>query len=175
MSNARGGADRATATAALLAAAAERCGISVSVSAFDFPGEPDSTAAVGSTPEAAAEALRLHGNALFRAGRWEDAERAYTAAHAKAPSAMTLCHRATARLKLGRAADAADDTAAALLLEPHSVRAWLRRAEALAAAGRAADALAVACDGLRTVPRDAPVRQHLQRFTAQMQDAGGAA
>jgi DnaJ family protein C protein 7 len=105
--------------------------------------DPDSAElAAALRPLKRLETRREEGNAAFAAGRWVDAERAYSDALAAdatsaAGTAKLLANRAAARLKLRQWAAAVDDCTACLELDASFVKALMRRATALRELGGA--------------------------------------
>ena len=95
---------------------------------------PDTPSTSTSTP-ADADALRLQGNAAFRAKDWSKAADLYAASMAAHPAPEAATNRAAALLRLGNPAAALASADAALRLRPSSFKAHLRRSQALAALG----------------------------------------
>lgn len=86
---------------------------------------------------AAAEAAKVQGNALFKAGDFAASETAYARALTfDATSVACYANRAAVRLKRGDAEGAAADASCAVALDPGHVKAHHRRAIALTQLGR---------------------------------------
>jgi predicted TPR repeat methyltransferase len=108
-------------------------------------------------PDARFESARQHflaGVAAFDAGRLEDAEASFVAAHALLPQRVsTLINLAATRLQRGRLAEALESADALLALEPRNPDGLFHRATALDRLGRPADALAAYDLALAVEPR----------------------
>ena len=108
---------------------------------------------------AAADALRLQGNAAFGAARYEEAVGYYTDALGHTPrSAILYTNRALALLKLHAHTEAEEDCDAALLIDSAHVKAMLRRAQARHALGKYDMALADLEAALEHEPRNSAAR-----------------
>lgn len=93
------------------------------------------TALCTATPPASLPA----GNAHFRAGEYEHACAAYTAALKEEPDAALYSNRSAARLKLGQAAAALADAQEAVRLRPSWDKAHFRQGCALEELGQLQD------------------------------------
>jgi len=101
------------------------------------PPEPVETLTEEEIKERTAEAsaLKLEGNKLFAAQRWEAAQEQYSKALDRAPvsdpqRAVYFANRAACALKLKQWSDAATDCTAAVAADDKYVKAYLRRATA---------------------------------------------
>jgi len=108
-------------------------------------------------PDARFETAKQHflaGLAAFEAGRLEDAEASFVAAHTLLPQRVsTLINLAATRLQRGRLAEALESADALLALEPRNPDGLFHRATALDRLGRPADALAAYDLALAVEPR----------------------
>jgi len=93
-----------------------------------------------------AQALRLEGNELFKAGKMHDAREVYSEAihlmpvAEKAETAVLYCNRAACMQKLGRWDDTIADCKRAIELRPDYVKAYMRRSGAFEAQDKWHDA-----------------------------------
>jgi len=85
--------------------------------------------------------LRLEGNEFFKAGKFEKAIDAYSAAIAASPSAALYCNRAFCNVKLCFSGEALNDVDEALKLDPANVKAHYRAGQALLQLGKVKEAL----------------------------------
>jgi predicted TPR repeat methyltransferase len=108
-------------------------------------------------PDARFETAKQHflaGLAAFEAGRLDDAEASFAAAHALLPQRIsTLTNLTATRLQRGRLAEALESADALLALEPRNPDGLFHRATALDRLGRPADALAAYDLALAVEPR----------------------
>lgn len=119
-----------------------------------------------SPQQAAAAARKEDGNVAFKAGRYEEAVRLYSAAVQLDPQAAVYhANRAMAYLKLGAYGDAEADCDAALRLEL-SAKPLLRRASARLAQGNVSGARADFRQVLALEPNNRQAREDLARIEA---------
>eukprot|EP00667_Euglena_gracilis_P023423 EG_transcript_26456 len=125
-------------------------------------------------PEAAEESpAHAEGNFLFRAGKYEEALKAYSAAIDIAPDhAVLYCNRSACALALEKYADALQDTEEALKRDRTMCKAYYRRALAFRHLGdlrgaRAAIRRALRCPNSSRVPE---LRQELELIHQKITD-----
>jgi DnaJ family protein C protein 7 len=98
--------------------------------------DPDNTAAAKALRAAKkAETLKEAGNAAFKAGRNDDAIKAYSDAleldqRNKVYNSRLLANRAAAQSKAGRHGEAVEDATACLEMDPTYIKGYIRRAQA---------------------------------------------
>jgi tetratricopeptide (TPR) repeat protein len=78
---------------------------------------------------AAAERIKVEGNARFAEGEWRGAAECFARSLRLRATAAAHANRAAALLKMGNAVDAEADCSAALALEPSHYKALHRRAQ----------------------------------------------
>jgi tetratricopeptide (TPR) repeat protein len=115
---------------------------------------------------ARADALRLRGNASFKAGEWAQAAVEYTQSLAEEESGGVRCNRAAAFLKLGRHEQALADAEAAAQAQPGASKPLFRKGLALHALRRYAEAGAALSAAAALEPASAQVRPGFQRQSA---------
>lgn len=124
---------------------------------------PSSSSSSSSSP---ASALRLEGNALFKAGDAAGAELAYSRALELEPSSAVLfSNRALVRLQLGRFSDAVADCDAAIQVQV-TPKALLRRAAGLRALGDVETATQDLKRVLAIEPKNAQAKRELRELKA---------
>ena len=128
--------------------------------------------------------IKVEANALFKAGKYQEASECYSRAMASCvdevmsgsivttdeQKASIFANRAACWLKLGDHAQTISDCDAALELKPLYVSAMLRRATALEATGETARA----CEDLRHALTIEPANSRATKALNRMQGAAGA-
>jgi len=140
---ARAAADAADARVAVAAWAAASLKHPTPLQQLPRPPTPPPAVPASATHSslATADALRLQGNAVFKAGRWKEAASLYTRSLEATPTAAAAANASGALLRTGSAPWAALAAAdAALRLRPGWAKAHARKAAALTSLGDAAAA-----------------------------------
>lgn len=149
--NATSGTARAAASAAKAAAGGK--------------GAAAGGAANGAGPkQSAADVLKDKGNAAFKAGKFEEAAKHYSAALKKADTAVLRSNRAMAYLKLGEFKGAEEDCTVALTYDKKNVKALLRRGTARAFQGNYEEALSDFEMVLVLEPQNKDAQSEIQRM-----------
>ncbi|XP_041658176.1 tetratricopeptide repeat protein 1 [Cheilinus undulatus] len=120
--------------------------------------------------------LKEQGNAQFKSGDWEEAERSYKEALGLCPicfskeRAVLFSNRAAARLHLDLKEKAISDCSRAIELNPDYVRALLRRAELYEQTEKLDEALEDYKKVLELDPNQTAARQACMRLPGQIQE-----